>query len=248
MATAAPTGTMEERRDYDFVRAMTMTTTCPLCGTRKARRECPAVGRSICPVCCGTKRMVELRCPPTCAYLSSARAHPPAVVQKRQERDLRFYLPLIADLTEAQYRLALLLQAVIVRHASSALPAPVDQDVADGAAAAAATLETAGKGIIYEHQATSIPAQRIAQALRAAIAGLSREGVAAGRIERDAAVGLRRIEQGARTAAAALEGDEPPVFLSLIGRLMARGPEHAAVGETAAPAERDRTTGLIVPG
>src|SRR5436190_794862 len=32
--------------------------TCPLCGQRKARRDCPAVGQRICAVCCGTKRLI----------------------------------------------------------------------------------------------------------------------------------------------------------------------------------------------
>ena len=40
------------------------------------------------------------------------------------------------------------------------------------------------------------------------------------RLERDAAVALRRLEQGARTAATALGGDEPPVYLSLLTRML----------------------------
>ena len=37
--------------------------TCPLC-RQEATRACPAVGQDICPVCCGTKRLVEIACPP----------------------------------------------------------------------------------------------------------------------------------------------------------------------------------------
>ena len=160
-----------------------------------------------------------------------------------------FYLPLVADLTETQYRLSLLLQAVIVRHATAALPAPVDQDVAEAAGVAAATLETAGKGIIYEHQAASILAQRIAQELRAAIAGLAREGTTAGRIERDAVVALRRIEQAARSAASALAGDAAPVYLNLLGRLMARGPGVEPGPEPRKPDEPGSGgSGLIITG
>ena len=33
---------------------------CPVCGQRKARRECPALGQTICTVCCATKRLVEI--------------------------------------------------------------------------------------------------------------------------------------------------------------------------------------------
>ena len=78
--------------------------TCPLCGVRKARRECPALGRMICAVCCGTKRLVEIPCPDSCPYLASAREHPAAVVQRRQERDLRFFLPLVPQLTALSAR------------------------------------------------------------------------------------------------------------------------------------------------
>jgi hypothetical protein len=193
--------------------------TCPLCGVRKARRECPALGRMICAVCCGTKRLVEIPCPDSCPYLASAREHPAAVVQRRQERDLRFFLPLVSDLTEPQARLVLVFQAVMLRHAAGAVPALLDQDVADAAGAVAATLETARKGVIYEHQAASIPAQRLSAELRAALASLAPEASHVARVERDGAVALRTIEQAARTAATALAGDEPPIFINLARRL-----------------------------
>jgi hypothetical protein len=174
---------------------------CPLCGTRKAKRACPALARDICPVCCATKRQVEIACPPDCGYLSSSRAHPPAVVQRQQERDMRFLLPRVSDLTETQYRLFMLAQALIVQHARAASPPPIDHDVAEGLASAAATLETAGKGIIYEHRATSIPAQRIADEISAAIRDLAtRAGSDGARLERDAAKALRALERAAREA------------------------------------------------
>src|ERR687884_1465190 len=80
-----------------------MTTLCPSCGQRKGKRACPALGRPICTVCCGTKRQVEIDCPPTCAYLSAARAHPAAAVMRRREMDLRFVVPLLSDLSDPQY-------------------------------------------------------------------------------------------------------------------------------------------------
>ncbi|MCK7478268.1 MAG: hypothetical protein M0C28_13315 [Candidatus Moduliflexus flocculans] len=36
---------------------------CPLCRQRAARRRCPALDRDICAVCCGTKRLAEIRLP-----------------------------------------------------------------------------------------------------------------------------------------------------------------------------------------
>ena len=81
----------------------------------------PRSARQICTVCCATKRQVEIKCPADCVYLTSARAHPPAVVQRRQERDLGFLLPLVSDLTETQYRLVVLFQSVTVKHAEQAV-------------------------------------------------------------------------------------------------------------------------------
>ena len=110
---------------------------CPACGERKPKRMCPALGETICTVCCATKRQVEINCPPDCVYLSSARTHPPAVVQRRQERDVSFILPIVSELTDTQYRLLLLFQSATVQHASGALPKLRDEDVAEAAAAAA---------------------------------------------------------------------------------------------------------------
>jgi hypothetical protein len=200
-------------------------------------------------VCCGTKRLVEIDCPPTCPYLSSSKAHPAAVVQRRQERDLGFLLPFWSSLNEPQYRLLLLFQAITLKHAAGALLPLRDEDVAEAAAVTAATLETAGKGIIYEHQASSVPAQRLATDLRQALDELVRQsgGTPPARLERDAATALRRIEQTARQAAQALRGDEPPVFLKLIGRVL-KQTEGASPSEPDAPPPSDPASRLIIPG
>jgi hypothetical protein len=194
---------------------------CPVCRERRPKRSCPALGTTICTVCCATKRQVEINCPLDCVYLSSARTHPPAVVQRRQERDVSFILPIVSELTETQYRLLLLFQSATVKHAHGAIPNLRDEDIAEAAAAAAATLETARKGIIYEHQAASVPAQRLMSDLGRVVADLSAQaGSQQSRLERDAAVALRRLEQGARTAAKALEDDAPPVYLNLLTRML----------------------------
>jgi hypothetical protein len=196
---------------------------CPLCSARRPKRACPAIAREICPACCGTKRLTEIACPSDCRYLSAARAHPAAVVQRQQDRDMRFLLPRIAELSEAQYRLFLFFQATVLRYTREAIPAPHDADVADGAASVAATLETARKGIIYEHQAASIPAQRVASAISRALAEVvGRAGAEAGRMERDAAVALRRMESAARDARAEVPEAARPEssWLALADRLM----------------------------
>jgi len=171
--------------------------------------------------------------------------HPPAVVQRRHERDVAFILPLVSDLSEAQYRLLVLFQSVTAKHAEGAIPALQDGDVADGAAAAAATLETARKGIIYEHQAVSVPAQRLSSELSRVVAELiSQAGSQQARLERDAAAALRRLEQGARTAAKALAGDEPPAYLGLLNRILR---DHAERTGGDQPGVLSPSGGLIIP-
>src|SRR6266550_3293148 len=134
---------------------------CPLCGTRKERRACPALHQTICAVCCGTKRLIEIQCPDDCVYLTSAREHPAAVVKRQQEHDVALLLPTIEKMTERQYQLFFLFQNLIARHTPEGFSRLVDDDVADAAAAVASTLETAARGVIYEHAAQSAPAQRL---------------------------------------------------------------------------------------
>ena len=138
--------------------------------------------------------------PSTCAYLAAAREHPAAVVRRRQERDVARLLPTIRHLTERQYQLFFLFQSVIARHRPEGLARLVDADVAEAAAAVAATLETAARGVIYEHTPQSHPAQSLAS---------GDEGPARRRFaeqgakvyDGEAAIALRAIEQGARTRA-----------------------------------------------
>jgi len=157
-----------------------------------------------------------------------------------------FVLPIISELTETQYRLHLLFQSTVVSHAPGAVPALRDEDVAEAAAAAAATLETARKGIIYEHQAVSVPAQRLTAAVAKVVADLaSQAGSQQARLERDAAVALRRIEQGARTAAKTLAGDEPPVYLNLLSRML-KAPSGEPAAGSPGPAAPSSRGGLII--
>lgn len=215
---------------------------CPLCNARKARRPCPALGRTICAVCCGTKRQREIACPADCGYLASSIAHPAAAVQRRQERDLRFLLPYLTELTEAQYAMLLTFQGLALRHASDSIPPLTDHDVADAANAVAATLETAGHGIIYQHHATGLPAQRLSAVFEEMVRSLSaRAGAHVSSVQRDAAVALRQLARAAAEAARALDGDESPVFLKLLGRVMT-APARTSGEEPPGP------SGLVITG
>lgn len=191
--------------------------TCPVCGQRKARRSCPALRQTICPICCGTKRLVEIACPDDCPHLASAREHPAAIVKRRQEEDVAVLLPSIRHLTERQYQLFFLFQTAIARHTPDGFNRLVDDDVAQAATAVAATLETSARGVIYEHRAQSITAQRLATELTAMLGEIRSHGATVS--DAEAAIVLRAIEEGARDARTKAAGSDT-AYLSLIGRLL----------------------------
>jgi hypothetical protein len=210
---------------------------CPSCGQRKARRACPALGSNICTVCCGTKRIVEIRCPADCGYLASAREHPAAVVRRRQERDVAQLLPTIRHLTERQYQLFFLFHTMMARYTPQGFSRLVDADVADAAAAVAATLETAARGVIYEHTPQGPPAQALATELTTMLAKVREQGAKV--FDREAAVVLRAIEQGARGTTVPTDG--PTGYLDLVARLLQGTGTEPPAAETA-PASQ-----LILP-
>ena len=216
--------------------------TCPLCGQRRARRACPALGHQICAVCCGTKRLTEIQCPPDCGYLASAKTHPPAALQRQQERDARFVLPMIAGLSERQYQLFFLVQGTLHQLAVAG-ELPVDDDVIrDTAQALAATYETASKGIIYEHRPSSLHAERLSRELKPLLEG--QEGQRPVASERDLVEVLRRVERAADKARDRLDGGRR-AYLDLVGRLMQPAPEAEAIENGAGTPARGSS--VIIP-
>lgn len=189
---------------------------CPSCQKRKGRRDCPALGQRICAVCCGTKRLVEIRCPADCPHLVAARSHPAAVVRRQQERDSAVLIPSIRHLNERQQQLFFLFQAVIAGHTPEGFARLIDEDVEQAAGAAAATLETAARGIVYEHTPTSATAQRLAREMADRLEEARKRGVTI--YDAEAAIALRAIEQGVRDARASGGGEQ--AYLALMGRLL----------------------------
>ncbi len=224
--------------------------TCPLCRQRKAKRQCPALGQTICAVCCATKREKEIACPATCAHLTAGRDHPAAVVRRQQERDVAALLPSMRGLTERQQQLYFLFQTVIASQKPDGLARLVDLDVAEGAAAAAATLETAARGLIYEHTPPSVLAQRLAREFQALLARVREHGAKV--FDREAALVLRAIERGAReTHDRAPDAPDPQTaYLTVMARLLhisGRGPTPADGADTAGPGGPGTPGSLIVP-
>jgi hypothetical protein len=195
---------------------------CPLCGTRRGRRSCPAVGQQICAVCCGTKRLVQIQCPADCAYLASAREHPAAVVVRQQHSDVSRIAESIRDFSERQSELCFLIATTLVGDGGRLEPPSllssvgtevpsdlrprllqslVDDDVADAMDAMAGTLETASRGVIYDHRPASLPAERLVVMLKPIVTEAGR-GLGSS-FERDAAAVMRRIADVTRDTRAA---------------------------------------------
>jgi hypothetical protein len=197
---------------------------CPVCNARKAKRTCPALGKQICTVCCGTKRIVEINCPPDCGYLASSRTHPPAVVQRQHELDRAMLLPLLQGLSERQARIFLLLASVTARHQGDVLQRLVDEDIGQAAGALAATLETSGRGIVYEHRPASLAAARLMSELKALVEDAAKNAGTV--IERDAAIALRRIEHAAKmmTTVKPNENELQEMFKRILGPAAAGEP------------------------
>ena len=203
--------------------------TCPLCSARPAKRQCPALNQLICPVCCGTKRLVEIRCPDDCVYLASSRRHPAASVQRQHELDVALLLPAMAGFTDRQTRFLFLFQSIALRHPGDALRPLRDADVAEAAATAAATLETASRGVIYEHAPATLNAQELSGAFRRAFDEIVQQLQGPrSPLERDAARALRGIEEGARRVGS-IAGDAQAGFLGLMRRVM--GAQSGPAGE-----------------
>ena len=209
---------------------------CPSCNQRKARRACPALAQTICTVCCATKRLTEIQCPQDCVYLASAREHPAAVVRKQAERDVAILLPSIRHLTERQQQLFFLFHSAIGQHTPEAFGRLQDEDVAEATAAVAATLETADRGVIYDHVPQSPIAAALARALKAMLEEVRAQGTRV--YDGEAAMALRAIERGARDTRMALPGDAA-AYLGLVGRLLHANRAAQPPGSTQEPQPRE---------
>jgi hypothetical protein len=199
----------------------------------------------ICAICCGTKRLVEIRCPSDCGYLASARQHPPAVVQRQQQHDVALLLPVLNQLTERQYQFFLIFQSLIARYRSDPLRPLADRDIVDAMSSVASTLETAARGVIYEHATTGVNAQELGAEVKRVFGEVTgkMEGPRSP-LERDAATALRALEEAAKRVGK-IVGDEREGFLNLTRRMMK--PAATTAGPDATPAPTPGSGLIIVP-
>ena len=198
---------------------------CPLCQKRPAKRACPALRQQICPICCATKRQVEIACPSDCVFLETAHRHPAAVVKRQIDQDVGILMATLGNISERQLQLFFILQTIVVRHKPSGLTSLEDLDVAQAAAALATTLESASKGVIFDESTNSPVAEALRRELKPIVDEVAKSG--GSRSERDIAALLRGIERGARHEGAPV-GDSPTSYLELLGRVLRQMPPVAA--------------------
>ena len=145
-------------------------------------------------------------------------------------------LPTLRGLSERQHQLFFLFQSLIARHTPEGFARLVDDDVAEAAAAVASTLETAARGVIYDHPTQSLPAQRLATEMKTMLAEMGQQGAKI--YDREAAMVLRAIEKGARETRRLEAGDT--AYLTVMARLLQRN-------RAAAPAAPVQQGSLIIP-
>jgi hypothetical protein len=199
---------------------------CPLCRRRRGKRVCPARGEPICSQCCGTKRRVEIDCPPGCAFLDGAHAGSWDGRSADRDRDAKRVFPFLEGLTEAQGRLVLLslVGVTAIRARRRDLE---DRLLLEAVQALRKTVETREKGILYEHPPTDARAQGLAHELAELFEARDEQGRAHAPADRDLQAALLRLERA--VAATVGQGESPHAFLDTATRLAARlGPPPGA--------------------
>jgi len=189
---------------------------CPLCRQRRGKRACPAKGEAICSQCCGTKRRVEIDCPPDCVFLDGAHAGAWEGRTADRDRDARRVGPFLEGLSEAQGRLVLL--SLVGVTAIRARRREIDDRLLlEAVRALRKTVETREKGILYEHQADDARAQGLAHELAELFEAEDDEGRAHAPADRDLLPALARLEQAVDATLG--EGESPHAFLDTAARL-----------------------------
>ncbi|MGQ0735119.1 MAG: hypothetical protein ACT4QD_15890 [Acidobacteriota bacterium] len=198
--------------------------TCPKCRQRRGKRACPALQADICAICCGTKRLTEIACPSDCRYLETSQRHPAAAVKRQQEQDVAVLTAALGPLPEDHLPLFFALHSFIARYEPPAGTRLVDADLAEAATAIASSFETAGRGVLYEHTATSPTGEALRRQLTAFLGQIGRGG--GSRFERAAAAVLRGMARGAAHEVAGL-ADGPVAYLTLVARITREAPPEA---------------------
>ena len=146
---------------------------CLLCQSRKGKRFCPAKAGQICPVCCGTKREVEIDCPSDCVYLHAGREYESSKLARTApplRRTERLWEP---SFLRAHYPLMMRMSQVIaaVRRNS---PELADSDVQATFDSLLQTFNTLDKGIYYDFAPERVIQRELYLALKQLLEGPDR--------------------------------------------------------------------------
>jgi len=141
---------------------------CVVCGKRKGKRPCPAKDGSICPPCCGEKRVLEINCPETCEYLKAGREHASAEFSRRlrsqdparQEKSRRILTENQDVVAHLEYTIAQ--QRLLSRDLS-------DDDVAQAVNILLDAYRTEDKGVLYEKSSDDLRLEPLRKELREVI-------------------------------------------------------------------------------
>ncbi len=145
---------------------------CNLCGKRKGRRYCPAENETICPQCCGEKRVLEIDCPESCTYLVEGR---------RNEGRLqysRYLQPADPALAEKRYqvveRCAYAVHALEVAIAEERRAARdlTDRELGEALDLLRETLATEERGVLYEQTSENLVVDALRRRLAAEVEAL----------------------------------------------------------------------------
>ncbi len=134
---------------------------CVICDKRKPKRYCPAKRASICPVCCGEKRGVEINCPLDCKYfVEGQKQHNKKVLKQRLRKEGAGSYVRRAELYSKNPEIFATIEKSIA-HMFRSNKELCNTDLVTGLDLVLKTLETEKKGLLYEHKGESTYANDI---------------------------------------------------------------------------------------
>ena len=138
---------------------------CSICEKRPAKRSCPALASSICPICCARDRMLKIQCPELCSFLQAGRKSSLEKIGEDRARYVEKHgIPYDEKFIDAM-RTMMVFEGGIVEAQRQELQSLADQDIIDGVDTAIRTLTTFESGLLYTHQAETAAGQLVAECI-----------------------------------------------------------------------------------
>jgi len=138
---------------------------CVLCEQRKAKRQCPAIGNSICAQCCGEKRVLEINCPEDCEYLQAGRTH--------EIQDYLRHMHSGTPVTQEKHHRVLDAHQNVIAHLEGTLAEErlrakrlTDKEVAEALDLLIDTYRTEDRGVLYEKSSSNLSLEMLRKELR----------------------------------------------------------------------------------